>query len=607
MTSLIGRLADKANIIKSSFSEIEKAVIKATRHNLKGPKEKHVRRLIVSTFESPGKNHEIITLLAKRLEVLDWIVVMKTLEVFHRILRDGNGQFINDLKYKSTVFNLRNFKDVSSPEAHYQSVFIQKYGQYLEEKVLVFKMLNVEFEKDPTVTRSFTVDEAFEKIPRLQSQLNALLNCRASKGHINNPIIVYGFTLLLKDSFKLYRALNDAIIHVLEHYFSMSKSNAQKALDIYKLFTKETDGIIQFFDITRKFSKTDLPELQHAPTTLVEALENYVREADDSKSANSTTSDRGKKLAQQMDLFSFDDTKFNDAHAPHEDSDSDDEKSGHDFGSHHQQQQTPQRSGSSTATNSQPSFDPFSFEDTTNSHDALPTFSTTTSNNIFDDPFGGPPQQQQQQQNNQPHYVDKRKQIENVMAQTTGMKPLQPNPVTPPVNNNTGFGNQPNTGFGNNNMGNPFGQNTGFGNQPNNTGFGNQGFGNQPNTGFGNQGFGNQPNTGFGNNTGFANQPNTGFGNNNGFGNQPNTGFGNNNNMGFGNQPNNTGFGNNNGFGNQPNTGFGNNNMGFGNQPNNNTGFGGQNNNNPQANNPFFSNQPTTPPKQNNNDFNPFA
>jgi hypothetical protein len=99
--------------------------------------------------------------------------------------------------------------------AHYQSVFVQKYGQYLEEKVLVFKMLNVEFEKDPTITKSFTVDEAFEKIPRLQSQMNALLNCRASKNHINNPIIVYGFTLLLKDSFKLYRSLNDAIIHVL--------------------------------------------------------------------------------------------------------------------------------------------------------------------------------------------------------------------------------------------------------------------------------------------------------------------------------------------------------------------------------------------------------
>jgi hypothetical protein len=43
MTSLFGRLADQANVIRSTFSDIEKAVIKATRHNLKPPKEKHVR------------------------------------------------------------------------------------------------------------------------------------------------------------------------------------------------------------------------------------------------------------------------------------------------------------------------------------------------------------------------------------------------------------------------------------------------------------------------------------------------------------------------------------------------------------------------------------
>jgi hypothetical protein len=142
-------------------------------------------------------------------------------------------------------------------------------------------------------------------------------------------------------------------------------------------------------------------------------LENYIREAsDDSRSGSSSqTSERGKKLAQQMDLFSFDDTKFNDAHAPHEDSDSDDEK-GHDnynYGSQQQQQvsncpklilkycKVPQRSASNTNVGNQPSFDPFGFEaEATTSHDALPTFSTTTSNNIFDDPFGGPTPTQQQ-------------------------------------------------------------------------------------------------------------------------------------------------------------------------------------------------------------------
>ncbi len=142
----MGRLADKASIVKSVFSDLEKAVIKATRHNFKGPKEKHVRRkykkqstnsgfliftlgLVVSTFEQPGKNQELIELLKKRLALEDWIVrkfqnqisnflkvVMKTLEVFHRLLRDGNAQFINDLKYKSSIFNLRSFEDKTSAE-----------------------------------------------------------------------------------------------------------------------------------------------------------------------------------------------------------------------------------------------------------------------------------------------------------------------------------------------------------------------------------------------------------------------------------------------------------------------------------------------------------
>jgi len=370
---------------------------------------------------------------------------MKALEVFHRLLRDGNSQFISDLKYKSAVFNLRSFKDVSSPEAHYQSVFINKYGQYLEEKVLVYKMLNVEFEKDPNVTKTFNMDESFEKVPRLQSQVNALLNCRASKNHINNPIIVYGFTLLLKDSFKLYRALNDAIIHLLEQYFSMSKANAQKSLDIYKLFTKETDGIIQFFDITRKFSKTDLPELQHAPTTLVEALENYIRDFDEGKDTGQNSNERGKKLAQQMDnFFTFDDTNFNAAHNHADDSDSDDEKTHpSDFGSQFVAQPK------SVNNSSQPSFDPFGIEAETNrSSDNLPTFSGNSQMNnnpnlFFDDPFG-PISSQPVNNSLDPQYLAKQKQIEMVMAQNANLKPLAPTST-----NNFAFSN-PNPTFGSN-------------------------------------------------------------------------------------------------------------------------------------------------------------
>lgn len=44
-TSLMGKLSDRANIVMSSFSEFEKTIIKATIHDGKPPKEKHVRRI----------------------------------------------------------------------------------------------------------------------------------------------------------------------------------------------------------------------------------------------------------------------------------------------------------------------------------------------------------------------------------------------------------------------------------------------------------------------------------------------------------------------------------------------------------------------------------
>jgi len=322
MTSIFGRINDQANILKSLSSDVEKAVIKATRHNVKPPKEKHVRRLIVETSSPGSKIGELIAMISKRLELPDWIVVMKTLEVIHRLMREGNSHFISELRYKAGMLNLRKFADVTSPEASHQSMFVRKYSQYLEEKVLVYKILGIQFESDPAVIKTYTVEETFERIPRLQSQFNALLNCRSSKEHINNAITIYAFNLMLKDSFKLYRALNDAIIILLERFFNMTKGNAVKALEIYKLFLKEADGIVQFFDISRKFSRSDLPEIKLAPP-LTDAMENFINDLDsgkapsqsDSRAVAKTTEhlhSQGSQVAERenVDLFAEDEFSF---------------------------------------------------------------------------------------------------------------------------------------------------------------------------------------------------------------------------------------------------------------------------------------------------------
>jgi hypothetical protein len=53
------------------------------------------------------------------------------------------------------------------------------------------------------------------------------------------------------------------VVHATENFFQMPVADAEKALEIYRLFTRETDGLIQIMDISKKFSRTELPELQH--------------------------------------------------------------------------------------------------------------------------------------------------------------------------------------------------------------------------------------------------------------------------------------------------------------------------------------------------------
>ena len=308
MSTIFGKVADKASILKASGSTLQTAVIKATYHNTKPPKEKHVRTLNIYSKEQEHRIKEIIHLLFKRLEIPDWIVVMKTLCVFHRLLKEAHPRFIDELKNKYKMFNpLKKFVDMSSQEAQHQSLFIRKYSQYIEEKVLLYSLLRCEPDKNPDVVKQWTSSECLDRLPRLQSQLNALLNTKSCRDFINNRIIVFAFSMLLKDSFKVYRALNDGILTLLENYLEMNQQNVAKTLEIYKLFTRETDGINSFFELAKKFSRSELPTLQHAPTGLVETLESHLEDLKQGRAPQVKKShiDKKKFLETQKNMHGF--------------------------------------------------------------------------------------------------------------------------------------------------------------------------------------------------------------------------------------------------------------------------------------------------------------
>lgn len=74
-----------------------------------------------------------------------------------------------------------------------------------------------------------------------------------------------------------------ACLLLTEHYFEMSKYDAERALEIYKTFARQTNQVVEYLSIARTYensTRLEIPKLKHAPTGLTSSLEEYLNDPD---------------------------------------------------------------------------------------------------------------------------------------------------------------------------------------------------------------------------------------------------------------------------------------------------------------------------------------
>lgn len=130
---IIGSIKDGTKVgiasINSDYKDLDIAIVKATSHVECPPKEKHVKigggglaAIFLATSSSRPRADVAycIHALAKRIaKTHTWTVALKSMMVIHRILREGDPTFRDELlnfaHNRGQVLNLSNFKDDSSP------------------------------------------------------------------------------------------------------------------------------------------------------------------------------------------------------------------------------------------------------------------------------------------------------------------------------------------------------------------------------------------------------------------------------------------------------------------------------------------------------------
>lgn len=289
----IGAVKDTTTVtlakVNSDYKELDIAIVRATNHVERPAKEKHTKAIFyaISASRPRADVAYCIHALARRLaKTHNWAVALKTLIVIHRALREVDPTFREELinygRSRSHMLNMSHFKDDSSANAWDYSAWVRTYALFLEERLECFRVLKYDVESDPPRTRDLDTVELLEQLPSLQQLLFRLLNCQPQGAASYNFVIQLALSMVAGESIKIYNAISDGTINLVDKFFEMKRHDAIRALEIYRKAGQQAERLSEFYEVCKsidigrgeRFIKIEQP-----PASFLTAMEEYVKDA----------------------------------------------------------------------------------------------------------------------------------------------------------------------------------------------------------------------------------------------------------------------------------------------------------------------------------------
>ncbi|KAG2367999.1 ANTH domain-containing protein [Suillus spraguei] len=298
------------------MSSFDKTVKLACKPKAAPPKAKYLDPIIAATWSEDGTVHDVCKALVPRLREPNAIVVFKALIVLHTMIRNGATDNILSHLSSSEILRLRNVS-AGNWEGYNAPQNLQHYAIYLDSRIRAYRDLKhdairvqAESNRDMRVNNSIEEDMAYSSVPppksastksrapqrsktimgrklrvmtvdkgllretkTVQTMIDTLVECRFYLDDLEDELTITALRMLVKDLLILFQAGNEGVINVLEHYFEMSKIDAEQALSIYRHFCTQTERVVEYLGVAKK-----LQNLLNAPVSLAGALQEYLND-----------------------------------------------------------------------------------------------------------------------------------------------------------------------------------------------------------------------------------------------------------------------------------------------------------------------------------------
>ena len=291
-----GYLKEKFTIVASRIShdEVVRAIAKVSSHKLKLPNEKHMLRLLQASygFYNAGKtvyadvNDFIVTELEKRTHVHDWIVVLKTFLVMHRLMHDGSEDVNKALHNHRRIFCGSYIKDLAdTTDGALQQRVISQYSRYLEERLcceatlrpLGFGWHRIESEEFSQALGAITdIKKLSTVMAPMLLLLEVMLDIEYTDAVVSNEATLQLFENLVQDAKRLYVVLTDRIKVYLDAFDGMPSAGRKLCLEVYSRYHKAVSRLSGFFQSMRNGDRHfvgSIPDMHPLPQKILDRME----------------------------------------------------------------------------------------------------------------------------------------------------------------------------------------------------------------------------------------------------------------------------------------------------------------------------------------------
>ncbi|CAL9177416.1 unnamed protein product [Musa hybrid cultivar] len=312
----LGAVKDQTSIglakVSSSatLSDLDVAIVKATRHNELPAEEKHILEILCLMCYSRAYVGACVSSLSRRLgKTRSWTVALKTLILIHRLLVEGDPAYEREIFFAtrcgSRMLNMSHFRDSSGSDAWDFSAFVRTFALYLDER-LDYRMhgrrkrrssrSNIYEEevdeetaaateaassKASTPVKEMTTDHVFARTRHLQHMLERFLACRPTGAAKQNRVVHVALYPLVKESFQIYYDLSEIMNIFVDRFTDLEVPDCVSVHEIFSRHAKQLDELDLFYDWSKSAGIcrcSEYPDVVRITPKKLEVIDEFIRD-----------------------------------------------------------------------------------------------------------------------------------------------------------------------------------------------------------------------------------------------------------------------------------------------------------------------------------------